>query len=179
MDLSRFKINNFVTIICIGSDSIKNKLYSSLMSMSKSKHISNLDVHLIKCPNNMTINMWNVKQGITNQNRYFISDIDTVLIIHDLEKNYEYFEKSLVQKNLLAKNSGTIVVGVYQNDNNAKTRKNIVTLGKFCLNNDIECKIISEPDIGEIMMILLRITNDIRLTRKKVINQKYKEEFKQ
>ena len=68
MDLSQFKINNFVTIIVIGSDTVKNKLYNLSIMKQASLYMSNIDVRIIKCPSNMIMNLWNVQYDITNQN---------------------------------------------------------------------------------------------------------------
>jgi hypothetical protein len=164
--LSKFRINHHVSILIIGSDTTKLCFYQSFPS----NYMSNLDVRTVSSRNKMSSNLWNVKPGITNQNRYFNSDVDLVFILHDLEKSYNQFEKSIIQKQLVAKGMETIVFCVYKNDENKEVRKKIVKIGKFCLNNDIQCSVIPVEDIGDIIKTLYQKVEEIRLMRKEQVN---------
>ena len=176
MELARFNINHYVTVLLLGSDRIKKQFYQS-PSLSGSKYMSNLDVRIVKSSTTgMILNLWNVRSGITNENRLFQSDCDITVILVNLDKNYEYFEKTLVQRTLIAKNSKLIVCGIHQDDERPLTRKNIVQLCKFCQSNNIDCLILSEEDNkSQILDKLLKETEIIRLSRKKKVNDAYQQ----
>ena len=172
-ELARFRINHYVTVLMLGSDRIKDKFYQNPMLL-QSKYMSNLDVRIIKHQKSV-INLWNVKPGITNENRLFQSNSDIAIVIVNLDKKYEYFEKALIQRTLVAKGSKLIVCGVHQNDERVSTRKNIVRLCKFCMTNDVDCMILSEDDIGKLLDKLIEEIEQIRQSRKKHVNESYRQ----
>ncbi len=165
----KYQIDYFYNVILLGS----NERRDSFFKETKLELNDYLKVSIHKHKNKMVSKIWSVDEKVTNENRYFESDVNLTIILIDLKEDVEKVKNFFDQRKIIARLSKLVVIGICDDDTKPKYRKNIVKLATLCKNNGIDYY----HNNTNYLDVITTYVETERLKRKHIINLQYKKDL--